>query len=119
MLIKSQINERYVNSEYITSTCFDFNWSHTEGYIDIGVFFEDIKSGYCKTSLPITAHAEISVKLISGEGYCVYYKEDDISSVKEYKVFVDKHREVYESLVAAIAYSGRERIYSIKESTYC
>ena len=119
MLIKSQMNERYINSEYITSTNFGFDWEHTQGYIDIGVFFKDIKSGYCKVSSPITAHAEISVKLTSGEDYCVYYEVDDISSAEEYKAFVDKHREVYESLVTAIAYSGRERIYSLEKSAYC
>ena len=119
MLIKSQTNERYINSEYITSTNFSFDWEHTQGYIDIGVFFEDVKSGYCKVLSPTTAHAEISVKLTSGEDYCVYYEVDDISSIKEYKAFVNKHREVYESLITAIAYSGRERVYNLEESTYC
>lgn len=118
MLIKSQTNERYINSEYITSTNFDFDWSHTQGYIDIGVFFEDVKSGYCEVSSPTTAHAEISVKLTSGEDYCIYYEIDDILSVEEYKAFVDKHREVYESLIAAIADSGRERIYNLEKSAY-
>lgn len=119
MLIKSQTDERYINSEYISSTCFNFDWDHTQGYIDIGVFFEDVKSGYCKVSSPITAHVEISVKLISGELYCIYHEIDEISSVKEYKAFVDKHREVYENLITAIAYSEKERIYSLEESTYC
>lgn len=119
MLIKSQTNERYINSEYITSTDFEFDWEHTQGYIDIGVFFKDVKSGYCKVSLPITAHVKISVKLTSGEDYCVYYEVDDISSVEEYKEFVNKHRDVYESLIAAIAYSRKERVYNLEENAYC
>ena len=118
MLIKSQTSERYINSEYITSINFGFDWEHSQGYIDIGVFFEDVKSKYTVLS-PVTAHAEISVKLTSGEDYCVYYEVDKISSVEEYKAFVDKHKEVYESLIAAIAYSGREKIYSIEKSAYC
>ena len=44
MLIKSQMNERYINSEYIISTYFDFDWSHAEGYADIEVFLHDLET---------------------------------------------------------------------------
>lgn len=119
MLIKSQMNERYINSEYIISTYFDFDWSHAEGYADIEVFLHDLETRRIIHVSSAQVRAEISVKLTSGEDYCIYYETDYISSVEEYKEFVNKNREIYESLVAAIAYSGRERIYNLEESAYC